>query len=312
MVPSQVAEESVRHGAHSNVPSLCRVAVMRLGVVFPNPDIGDDPDTIVEFVTAAESIGYTHIRAYDHVLGAVHEGRTPRLRGPYTEDDPFHEPMMLFGFLAGMTRTIELVTGVLILPQRQTVLVAKQAAELSILSGGRLRLGVGSGWNYVEYEGLNERFDNRGRRMDDQIALLRALWTEKVIDYQSEWHRIDRAGILPRPHQPIPVWFGGFSAIARRRGVRLGDGFLFGGTLPDAIEQVPLLRAELARVGRDADQFGTDVLVHANQRLDQWRADYENVRRLGVSHLTMSLKDLQFTSARQRIDALHLYYEAVS
>ena len=172
---------------------------MDLGAVFPTTQIGNDPAVIRDFAQTAEGLGYRRLITYDHVLGAVHADRDPPLPGPYTQDDPFHEPLVLFGFLAACTTVIELEAAVLVLPQRQTALVAKQAAEVDVLSAGRLVLAVGTGWNFVEYESLGMPFAARGRRLDEQVDLLRRLWREPVLDYRGEFHRIDRAGILPRP-----------------------------------------------------------------------------------------------------------------
>src|SRR5215212_5329483 len=188
---------------------------MQFGAVFPTTEIGDDPVAIRDFAQAAEGLGYSYIVAYDHVLGAVHEGRDPKLSGPYTEQHAFHEPFVLFGYLAGVTSTIELETAVIIL-QRQAVLAAKQAAEVDVLSGGRLRLGLGTGWNYVEYEGLDVPWARRGKRFDEQIELMRQLWGEPVVDYAGTFHRVDRAGIAPRPAHQIPIWLGGGSEAALR------------------------------------------------------------------------------------------------
>ncbi|MDE2969186.1 MAG: LLM class F420-dependent oxidoreductase, partial [Chloroflexota bacterium] len=182
---------------------------MKLGVIFPQTEIGNDPGAIREFVQAAEELGYEHILAYDHVLGAD-PAKHPNWGGAYTMDSAFHEPFVLFGYLASVTSTIKLTTGIIILPQRQTALVAKQAAEVDVLSNGRLRLGVGLGWNRVEYEALGQDFHNRGRRVEEQIALMRRLWTEESVDFDGKWHTVDGAGINPMPVQrPIPIWMGG-------------------------------------------------------------------------------------------------------
>lgn len=172
---------------------------MDFGAVFPTTQIGSDPAVIRDFAQTAEGLGYRRLSVYDHVLGAVHADRDPPLTGPYTEDDPFHEPLVLLGFLAACTTTIELEVAVLVLPQRQTVLVAKQAAEVDVLSGGRLLLAVGTGWNYVEYESMGMPFADRGRRLDEQVDLLRRLWREPVVDYRGKYHRVDRAGLRPLP-----------------------------------------------------------------------------------------------------------------
>jgi probable F420-dependent oxidoreductase len=198
---------------------------MRIGVVFPQTEIGNDAATIRDYAQTAEELGFQHVLAYDHVIGANLANR-PGWHPPYSHADPFHEPLVLFGYIAGVTRKLELVTGIIILPQRQTVLVAKQAAALDVLSGGRLRLGVGLGWNPVEYEALGQNFNDRGRRIEEQVAVLRRLWTEELVTFEGGWHKIIDAGINPGPLQrPIPVWFGGSDERALRRLARLGDGW---------------------------------------------------------------------------------------
>src|SRR5437867_2196399 len=194
---------------------------MRYGVVFPQIEFGNDPQAIKDYAQTAEALGYDYLLVYDHVLGA-HPNREPKLTGPYTYEHPFHEPMVFFGFLAGVTKRIELTTGILILPQRQTALVAKQAAEVDVLSRGRLRLGVGLGWNYVEYEALGEDFHTRGRRVEEQVEVMRKLWTEPLLTYRGSNFAINNAGINPLPIQrPIPIWFGGFTDPAIKRAARL-------------------------------------------------------------------------------------------
>jgi probable F420-dependent oxidoreductase len=197
---------------------------MRVGVVFPQTEIGADVGAIRAYAAAVSDLGYNHVLAYDHVVGAdraVHQGWS----GPYDLDSTFHEPMVLFGFLAGIT-TLELVNGILILPQRQTALVAKQAAEVDLLTGGRFRLGVGIGWNAVEYEALGEDFTQRGRRIEEQVGLLRQLWTQRSVTFAGRYDRITGAGLFPLPvQQPIPIWFGAQSPPAYRRAGRLADGW---------------------------------------------------------------------------------------
>ena len=261
---------------------------MKLGIVFPSTDIGNDPAVIRDFAQTAEGLGYSHLLLPDHVLGAVHEGRTPPLTGPYDENTPFHEPLMLFSYLAAITTRIEFSTGILILPQRQTALLAKQAAELAILSGNRFRMAVGVGWNPVEYEALNVEWRDRGQREEEQIEVLRRLWTEHVVDFRGRFHRIDRAGILPRPTGAIPIWLGGFQEIAHRRAARIGDGFVLPGVnLAQATALVNRIRGYLSEYGRDHASFGLEggVTVHAERV--KWIAQLENWRRLGVSHVVV-------------------------
>ena len=181
---------------------------MQLGAIFPQTEIGADPAGVRDFAQAAEDLGYEHLLVFDHVLGADASKRESWER-PYSSVDMFHEPFVLFGYLGAITQKLEFVTGVLILGQRQTALVAKQAAEVDVLTGGRLRLGIGVGWNEVEYEGLNEDFTNRGRRSAEQIEVMRMLWTQDVVDFHGRYHNITHAGINPRPAKSIPVWFGG-------------------------------------------------------------------------------------------------------
>jgi probable F420-dependent oxidoreductase len=261
---------------------------MRYGATFPTTEIGDDPIAVRDFAQAAESLGYSHIVAYDHVLGAVHAGREPKLWGPYTEADPFHEPFVLFGFLAGVTSTIEFETAIIILPQRQTVLVAKQAAEVDVLSGGRLRLGVGTGWNPVEYEGLGIPWKGRGARFDDQVALLRQLWSEPVLDVDSGHHRIDRAGILPRPKRPIPIWFGGGSKVAFERAARVGDGFTFASAGRKTVQQVERLRGLLEAEGRDPATFPIEFTLMYGLGEARWASAVEGARAAGIDYVAVN------------------------
>lgn len=197
---------------------------MRIGVVFPQTEIGADPRDLRAYAERVEELGYTHILAYDHVLGADPEAHAP-WKGPYDVHTTFHEPFVVFGYLAAIT-SLELVTGIIILPQRQSALVAKQAAEVDLLTDGRFRLGVGLGWNAVEYEALGKDFSDRGKRMNEQIDLLRRLWTEQVVTFNGSYETVTAAGIAPLPKQrPIPVWIGAASPAAYRRVGRLADGW---------------------------------------------------------------------------------------
>src|SRR5580704_734935 len=215
------------HPWHTRPASGGRLTGMQIGVVYPQIELGGDPGAVRLIGRAAEDLGFDHLLAYDHVLGAVHAGRTPALTGPYTEHDPFHDPFVMFGYLAAITERIRFATGVLILPQRQTALVARQSADVDLLSGGRLRLGVGVGWNPVEYEALGQDFHTRGIRQEEQIELLRRLFTEPVVDFTGRFDRIDRAALVPKPSKPIPIWLGGSGDKAFDRAARLADGFIF-------------------------------------------------------------------------------------
>jgi probable F420-dependent oxidoreductase len=224
---------------------------LRIGTVFPQNSLGSDPGAVRAYGQAVEELGYTHIRIADHVLGADRDAH-PGWTRPYDVDTEFHEPFVLFGYLAALT-SLELVTGVIILPQRQTALVAKQAAEVDILTGGRFRLGIGVGWNAVEFEALGLSFDDRGRRYDEQIELLRRYWTERSFSHRGTYETVTGAGIAPRPVQrPIPLWFGAQSAPAYRRAGRLGDGWF------PQVQPGPELEAARAVVDRAATEAGRD------------------------------------------------------
>lgn len=235
--------------------------VVKIGAVYPQTELRGDPAAVRRIGLAVEAAGLDHLLAYDHVVGAVHADREPPLWGPYDENDPFHDPFVMFGYLAAITDRIELATGVLILPQRQTVLVAKQAADLDLLSGGRLRLGVGVGWNYVEYDALGEDFSTRGRRADEQIGLLRELWRGDVLRFDGEFDSIDRGVVVPSPGRQIPIWVGGFSRRAFERGVMLGDGFIFAGNEERVHGALTDVRELAASRGRNLDAFGLDYVA---------------------------------------------------
>jgi probable F420-dependent oxidoreductase len=286
---------------------------MRIGVVFPQTEIGTDPIAIRDYAQAVEGMGYRHILIYDHVLGASTASR-PDWKGPYTSDTLFHEPFVLFGYLAGLTQRVELVTGVIILPQRQTALVAKQAAEVDVLSGGRLRLGVGIGWNAVEYQGLNENFRNRAARMEEQVAVLRALWAEPVVSFQGRWHQIDAAGIKPLPIQrPIPVWFGGTAEPAIARAGRIGDGW-FPQRPPDdqARAMVDHFRQAAAAAGRAPDTLGIEARLSISQTpAAEWASYSAAWRSLGATHLCVNTMGAGLASPQDHIDALRRVKDAL-
>lgn len=240
---------------------------MRIGAVFPQTELGGDASAVRAYGQRVEEFGYAHLLAYDHVVGAdpaVHTGWA----GPYDVHTTFHEPLVMFGYLAAVTTTLELVTGVIILPQRQTVLVAKQAAEVDLLSEGRLRLGIGLGWNAVEYEALGENFANRGKRSEEQVALLRRLWTEPTLTFDGRHHRVTGAGLAPLPVQrPIPVWFGAASRPALERAGRLADGWF------PMVAPGPQLDEARAIVSRSADAAGRDSSSIGMEGRLAWRGD---------------------------------------
>jgi probable F420-dependent oxidoreductase len=297
---------------------------MKIGVVFPRTAIGADPVAIKDFAQAAEALGYSHITIEEHVLGVDpnreggwHYGPTgsTRLGGYITKDAPFNEPFVLSGYLAALTTRVELVTGVLILPQRQAALVAKQATEVANLSGGRLRLGVGVGWNPVEFEGMGVDFHTRGRRQEEQIDLMRRLWRHEVVDFRGRWHRVDRAGLNPQPKHPIPIWFGGNSEATLKRAARMGDGWIPLGLQPgdQAAAILGRLRGYLLEAGRDPATFGIDVSAQATTGdAVAWRGHIERWRELGATHITVRVTQPGSGGPGAHIDALRRYREAIS
>ena len=287
---------------------------MQLGVVFPQTELGADPAAVRAFAQAAEKLGYAHLVAFDHVLGADTSTR-PDWRGPYTSRSNFHEPFVLFGYLAGITTTLELVTAIIILPQRQTALVAKQAAEVDVLSGGRLRLGVGIGWNDVEYEALGEDFHNRGRRSEEQVEVLRALWAHDTVTFEGKWHTIPGAGINPRPARgTIPVWFGGGrEERVLRRIARLGDGWFPQGA-PDAAmeERLAQFRGFVAEAGRDAADVGIEARAGMRDGLDESLDQARRWEALGATHLAVNTMGAGYETVEAHIGAIALFKQRLT
>jgi probable F420-dependent oxidoreductase len=276
---------------------------MDFGVVYPQTELRGDPTAVRRFGEAVEDLGFDHLLAYEHVLGAVHADRTPPLTGPYTEHDPFHDPFVLFAYLAGITERIRFATGILVLPQRPTALVARQAADVDLLSGGRLRLGVGVGWNYVEYEALGHDFHTRGARQEEQIGLLRQLFTEPVVDFSGRFDRVDRAALVPKPAASIPIWLGGSGEKAFDRAARLADGFIFiGGGVEKTIENWTRLRESVASHGRSVDAFGGDYLPLSGGELGELAREVEAWDAAGGTHLTVVTMGLGLTSLDAHID----------
>jgi len=275
---------------------------MQIGVVYPQIELGGNPDAVRAIGRATEDNGFDYLLAYDHVVGAEHRDRDPELWGPYSENDPFHEPMVMFGYLAGITERIGLATGVIIMPQRQTVLLAKQAADLDLLSGERLRLGVGVGWNWVEYDALGQDFSTRGRRANEQIEFMRRLWSEPLVDWKGEFDMIERGNVLPHPKRQIPIWVGGFSEPAWRRGATLGDGFMFAGTLERAMTGLDRLTAIAKENGRDMTGFGKELVRtrpgDAHTAID----DLRRWRDAGGTHFAIASMDMGLDSIEAHID----------
>lgn len=276
---------------------------MKIGVIYPQTELQGDPTAVHRIGLATEELGFDHLLAYDHVLGATHD-REPKLQGPYTDKHPFHDPLVMFAYLAGITRRIELVTGILILPQRQTVLVARQAADVDLLSNQRLRLGVGIGWNYVEYDALGQDFRTRGQRIEEQIELLRRLWSEPLVAFQGKFDKIDRAALVPRPRRRIPIWLSGFVDTALVRAAKLGDGFIFADGAADAFLQAARLQALLRESGRNPSDFG----LHCNLlKAKSPEAVVETVtrwREIGGTHASVVTMGQGFSTIEQHIDYL--------
>ncbi len=279
---------------------------MKIGVVFPQTEFPPDPLAIRDYAQAVEGMGFTHLLAYEHVLGANPE-RPGGWSGPYTHQHSFYEPFVLFSYLAPLTNRLEFVTGILILPQRQTALVAKQAATLDVLCGGRLRLGLGNGWNEVEYTALGENFRNRGRRIEEQVALLRRLWTEPLVAFDGRWHHIPDAGLNPLPVQrPIPLWFGGHAEEVLRRAARLGDGWMPNyRQVEQARPALDLLYRSLEEFGRDPATFGLEPRLNFNLGgAAEWAAMLAAWQQAGATHLSVNTMGCGFTTPAAHLQAL--------
>jgi probable F420-dependent oxidoreductase len=285
---------------------------MQIGVVYPQIELGGDAAAVRRIGRAVEELGFDHLLAYDHVLGAVHADRTPALTGPYTEHDPFHDPFVMFAHLAAITERIGFATGILILPQRQTALVARQAADVDLLSGGRLRLGVGVGWNHVEYDALGQDFHTRGARQEEQIDLLRRLFTEPVVDFSGRFDRVDRASLVPKPAKPIPIWLGGYGSAAFERAARLADGFIFGGRAESIVDAWNRMRDRVAELGRSADTFGGDYVVLGRGGVGDLVAKIEGWREAGGTHVSVVTMNLGLDSVDAHVDYIASVAEALS
>ena len=286
-------------------------ATMQLNALFPTRDIGSDPAKIRDWAQAAEALGYAYIEVPDHVFGATaRDGWTP----VYNEKDPFHETFVTLGFLAAVTKTIRLSSGVLIAPQRQTGLIAKQAAEADLLSGGRLRLGIGVGWNHVEYEALGTDWKTRGARQAEQVDVLRRLWSEDLVSYNGRFHNLKDVNIVPPPVQrPIPIWFGGSSDAVIKRAARLGDGWM-PIMAPDAQgeQKLAMLRDELKRHGRDPAQFGIEGWLRMQDPdPEQWAAAADGWRRLGAN-MVMLYPMYRIPKFDDQIETLRRFKEVAS
>lgn len=286
---------------------------MQIGIVFPQVEFPPDPAAIRDWAQAAEALGYRHVLAYDHVLGA-NPDRPGGWQGPYNYEDPFYSPFLLFSYMAGVTEQLGFVTGVIILPQRETALVAKQAAILDVLCQGRLRLGVGVGWNAVEYEALNQNFHTRGRRQAEQVEVMQALWTKPLVTYRGEWHTITDAGLNPLPvQQPIPVWFGGHADVVLRRMARLGAGWLINyRTVEQARSKLEKLDRYLEEAGRSPDEFGLEPrLLYGDGDPARWTETMEAWKAAGATHLSLNTMYAGLETPQQHIEAMRRFSEEV-
>ena len=285
---------------------------MQLGAVLPHHEIGTDPGAIRAYLEGLEDLGVTHLLIYDHVLGAERE-RPEGFEGPYDKDVAFHEPFTFLSFAAAVTRRMELVTTVLILPQRQTALVAKQAAEVAILSDNRLRLGVGTGWNQVEYQALNEDFGNRGRRQAEQVELLRRFWTEDTFTFHGQYHTVERAGINPRPSRPVPIWFGGSAAVALERCARLGDGWMpLGGPNDASRAMIDTIRQHREAEGKSMDDFGIQAQAqYGGGTPERWRSHAQRWQDLGATHMAIATHRAGDTDVDGHLARVQEYLDAV-
>jgi probable F420-dependent oxidoreductase len=289
---------------------------VRYGVALSHPDIGNDPGFLKDFAQTLEGAGFDHLLAAEHVVG----GHPDRARGEkvHTADVPYHEPFVLFGFLGAVTQRLELVTSILILPQRQTVLVAKQAAELDLLTGGRLRLGVGVGRNWMEYEALNEDFTNRGRRMEEQVEVLRRLWRDELVTFDGTWHHLDRIGLNPMPVQrPIPIWMGSFvgqvvEKVIRRIG-RLADGWFPQMSPSELAPVLERVRGYAIDAGRDPSDIGIEcgIAIKAGDDPERWIERAEAYRALGATHLRAMTAGGGFTTPQEHLDGALRWMEAM-
>lgn len=287
---------------------------MKFGVIFPQVEYGHDPGAVRDYAQTAEALGYHHILAYDHVLGA-NPDRPGGWRGPYTYMHPFLEPFVLFSYMAGVTHRIGFITGILILPQRETALVAKQAATFDVLSNGRFRLGVGIGWNEVEYLALNQNFHTRGRRIEEQIQLLRQLWAEPLVTFNGRWHTIPDAGINPLPVQPsgIPIWLGGHADAVLRRIARLGDGWLpTYRRAADAQPHLEKLDQYLAENGRSRADIGIEArFSFGDGNPDTWHTTIQEWQAIGATHITLNTMSLGFDTPDKHLAAIHDFANAL-
>ncbi len=289
---------------------------MHVGAVFPQTEIGGDREAVSAFATALEDAGFDLMLAYDHVLGV--DPDDPDFEGPYDNNDPFHEPLTLFSFLAGVTDRLTLGTGIMILPQRQTALVAKQAAEVDVLTGGRLRLGVGVGWNAREYEALGVDFGARGGRIEEQVEVLRRLWTDDLVEFDGRFHRLPSVGINPLPvQQPIPLWMGGEAPAVLRRAGRLADGWLPPGhwrpldrDIGEIEAKLGIIREAAEAAGRSMDDIRIVVRMTPEGDPERWIDRAREWREMGATHILADTVRMDL-AVEDHIATVETFYETM-
>ena len=286
---------------------------LNFGVIYPQTEYPPDPAAVRDFAQTVEGLGFAHVVAYDHVLGANPE-RPGGWKGPYTHQSAFLEPFVVYSFMAACTTRLGFLTGILILPQRQTALVAKQAATLDVLSGGRLRIGVGLGWNEVEYAALGKDFHDRGRRIEEQLQVLRRLWTEALVTFHGRDHHIDDAGLNPLPRQrPIPIWFGGRDDRVLRRAARYGEGWIPNfRSAADARPALEKLGAHLGEQGRSLSGFGLEARIpYRDGDPAAWLSAIEAWRQVGATHIGLNTMGAGLAAAADHLAAVRKFAEAV-
>ena len=295
---------------------------IQIGAFFPTNDMPADRVAIRDWAQAAEAIGFDFVVVSDHVLGADWSALPDfdesfvNANGSYDVDDSFHEIFVTMAYIAAVTERVGLASGILILPQRQTALVAKQAAQLDVVSGGRLRLTIGTGWNPVEYEALGQDWRVRGRRHAEQIELMNQLWTNRTVTFDGEFDRVHHAGIKPLPiQQPIPIWFGGGAEPVLRRAAKYGQGWipLQPQFRPDKLEgPLERLHTYLQAEGREPSTFGLEGWVLSNiGGPDQWQTEAERWVNVGATHVTFYTSKLGIGGVEQQIEAMNQFYDAV-
>ncbi|MFZ1401027.1 MAG: LLM class F420-dependent oxidoreductase [Candidatus Promineifilaceae bacterium] len=285
---------------------------MKIGLVFPQTEFGNDVAALRDYTQTAESLNFSHILAYDHVVGA-NPNRPGGWNGPYTYQTPFHEVFLLFSFMSALTTKLEFITGILILPQRETALVAKQAASLDVLSNGRFRLGIGVGWNKVEMAALGYDFHTRGRRVEEQIDVLRLLFTQELVTFKGEWHDLPDVGLNPLPVQrPIPIWLGGHSDAVLRRLARKGDGWLPGYRSAEAAkESLDKIEAYLVEYGRSPQQIGLEPRLHYGDGPEAWQRYLTGWQAAGATHISFNTMGAGLNTPQKHLQAIEEFAKTI-